>query len=116
MKFELEVYRKGNKYYVDDPSNGYSEDDNELITDIPRLFEDILGKVDRIKVSVNTEYFEGAMQLKLLNPDVGGGVDYGLLHNLKWYSIWLCKVTFHYIPKNAIPKLLYVKVQEIKTK
>lgn len=120
MKTELKAYREGERYYIDDPSKGFSKADNELVDGIPEMIEALASvkvtstkvaseKADRFAITAGDEAFPGAVRLALGNPDIGGGVTYTLSHDGEVIEGWLCKVFWHYFAK--APKKLFVRIE-----
>ena len=120
VKIELKAFREGERYYIDDPTNGFSKADNELVEGIPEMIEALTftkvtftkvasTKADRFAITAGDEAFPGAVRLVLGNPDIGGGVTYTLSHGGEVIEGWLCKVFWHYFAK--APKKLFVLIK-----
>ncbi len=110
MKIELKAYKEDERYYIDDPSNGFSKDDNELVDGVPEMIAALASaEAERLVITAGDEAFPGAVRLDLGNPDIGGGVTYTLSHGGVVIEGWLCKVFWHYFAK--APKKLFVLIK-----
>jgi hypothetical protein len=107
----LKAYRDPDlRWYVDDPANGFSKAQNELVAGVPELLESLVSpRATRVMIRVETAAFEGGLELRLLQD--GGkelGVDYAVVSEAN-SSIWLCEVLFWYFP--TAPQRLWISVQ-----
>lgn len=110
MAFFLDVVKEGRRWYVDD-DNGFSHDENELVSGIPEMIRALVGTATRARLDIRTEPFEGAATLTLTDPDSYDGVEYSMSTSGKTIVGWLCPVFWHYLP--AAPEKLYVGVVKV---
>jgi len=107
----LNVYQKTGRYYIDDPSNGFPELDNELISDIPEFFKDVLGpEKEKFSIHISTRPFSHCSSIFLARDNYNGGVQYYLFTGEKEYVFWFCKV-FHFYFKGDVPNFLYFSIE-----
>ena len=114
MKFTLKAYKKRGHWYNDDPENGFSESQNELVAGVPEVIERFVGTASRAKVDVSTTKFKGSLRLMLVDDDVAGGMEY--MVDYGWGDknpiIWICEVTWFYFGESA-PENLYIKIRGV---
>ena len=112
MRMTLEFYKKQDRWFNDDPDNGYDEGDNEMVAGVPELIESFVGtEATRAAIEIDSEPFSGATALELVNGDVSGGVEYRADIGLGNGNpvIWLCKVFWVYF--DQAPRRLYFKAR-----
>jgi hypothetical protein len=103
------IYRESSRWYVDDPGNGFSKAENELVSGIPEMIESLVGTVDRARVEARDIAFEGAVKLTLLSDKSSGGVEYEMGTGDEKIKGWLCPVFWQYF--KTAPRELWVRVE-----
>ena len=108
MKVIIESYREGSRWFIDD-DNGFTKEENELVSGAPSLISSLIGEADRAKVTASDKPLPDSIKLNLLLDELPQGVTY-FLDTDRNKEIWLCQVFFHYfIPA---PKELYIRIKK----
>ena len=114
MKVTLKFYKKKDRWFNDDPSNGFDEDDNEMVAGVPQVIEYFTGsKATKAEAEISTEWFKGCIPMRLIDNDIAGGVEYqlDLGYRMPKPIIWLCQVFWVYFEE--APEFLFVKIRKV---
>ena len=109
----FQVVREGREWYVDDPGNGFSHEDNLLVSGIPEILEALAGPgAFRLRVTASDAPFPGCIELRLVDGDCMGGVSYEATIGGLRREGWLCQVFWHYFP--VAPARLHAAVEVLE--
>ena len=106
MRYILDIYREGNKWFFDDSLKGIKHE--EFVDGIPDIIKFACGNAlaKNVRAIIDTQRFEGADELVFDHEDMGG-----VVYTCNNIQGWLCPVFWQYF--TLPPKSLWVSVKEI---